>query len=75
MKVISIILKTSFDANGGTTRLFSFWREISMLLVGHLTQWWTKVSATKTPVSRPNIIKLYNNGMDTVDIMDQKTAT
>ena len=33
----------------------------------------TKVSATKTPVSCPDI-KLYNNGMSVADIMDQKTA-
>ena len=27
------------------------------------------------PVSCPNIIKFYNNGIDVVDIMDQKTGT
>ena len=32
----------------------------------------TKGSATKTPVSCPNIIKLYNNGMGGVNIMDKK---
>ena len=31
-----------------------------------------KVSVTQTPVSPPNIIKLYSNGMGRVDIMDQK---
>ena len=35
----------------------------------------TKGSVTKTPVSCPNIIKLYNNGIGGVDILDQKTAT
>ena len=34
----------------------------------------TKTSAAKTPVSCRNIIKLYNNSMDGVDIMDKKTA-
>ena len=33
-----------------------------------------KGSATKTPVSCPNIIKFYNNSMDVVDIMDKKPA-
>ena len=42
-----------------------------MSRVSNMTQ--TKGSATKTPVSCPNIIKLYNNGMGGVDIMDQKT--
>ena len=31
-------------------------------------------SSTKTSASCPNIIKLYNNGMDGVDVMNQKTA-
>ena len=34
----------------------------------------TKGSATKTPVSCPNITKFYNSGMDGIDIMDKKTA-
>ena len=34
----------------------------------------TKGSATITLVSCPNVIKLYNNGMGGVDIMNQKTA-
>ena len=34
----------------------------------------TKGSANKTPVSCPNITKLYNNGMSVADIMNQKTA-
>ena len=34
-----------------------------------------KGSATITPVSCPKIIKLYNNGMGGVDIIDQKTAS
>ena len=34
----------------------------------------TKGSATKTPVSYPNITKFYNSGMDGIDIMDKKTA-
>ena len=34
----------------------------------------TKCSTIETPVSCPNIIKLYNNGMSGVDIMDQKTT-
>ena len=33
-----------------------------------------KGSSTKTPVPCPNIIKMYNNGMGGVDLMDQKTA-
>ena len=33
-----------------------------------------KGSSTKTPVPCPNIIKIYNNGMGGVDLMDQKTA-
>ena len=32
----------------------------------------TKGSATNTPVSCPNIIKVYNNGTGSTDIMDQK---
>ena len=34
----------------------------------------TKGSATKTLVACPNIITIYNNDMDDVDKMDQKTA-
>ena len=34
----------------------------------------TKGLATKTRISCPNIIKLYNNSMGGVDIVDQKTA-
>ena len=34
----------------------------------------TKSLATKTRISCPNIIKLYNNSMGGVDIVDQKTA-
>ena len=34
----------------------------------------TKASATQAPVSSPSIIKLYNNDMNGVDIVDQKTA-
>ena len=34
----------------------------------------TKGSATKTPVSCPNIIKMYNASMGGVDVIDQKTA-
>ena len=32
----------------------------------------TKGLATKAPVSCPNIIKLYNNGMGGVNVMDEK---
>ena len=34
----------------------------------------TKGSANKIPINCPNIVKLSNNGMDGVDIIDQKTA-
>ena len=34
----------------------------------------SKGSATKTPVSCPNIIKMYNVSMSGVDVIDQKTA-
>ena len=34
----------------------------------------SKVSVTKTPVSCPNIIKLYNNGIGGVDIAQQTFA-
>ena len=34
----------------------------------------TKGSATKTPVSCPNIIKIYNESMGGVDVIHQKTA-
>ena len=34
----------------------------------------TKGSATKTPVSCPNIIKMYNASMGDVDVIDQKAA-
>ena len=34
----------------------------------------TKSSATKISAPCPNVIKFCNNGMDGVDIMDQKTA-
>ena len=34
----------------------------------------TKGSATKTPVSCPNIIKMYNPSMGDVDVIDQKAA-
>ena len=34
----------------------------------------TKGSATKTPVSCPNIIKMYNASMGGVDVVDQKMA-
>ena len=34
----------------------------------------TKVSATKTPVSCPNIIKIYNESTGGVDVIHQKTA-
>ena len=33
-----------------------------------------KGSANKIPINCPNLVKLYNNGMGGVDIMDQKTA-
>ena len=33
-----------------------------------------KGSATKTPVSCPTIIKMFNQGMEGVDLIDQKTA-
>ena len=33
-----------------------------------------KGSATKTPMSCPNIIKMYNSNMGGVDVIDQKTA-
>ena len=34
----------------------------------------TKGSATKTPVSFPNIIKMYNSSMGGIDVIDQKMA-
>ena len=34
----------------------------------------TKGFATKTPVSCPNIIKMYNASMGDVDVIDQKAA-
>ena len=34
----------------------------------------TKGSATKTPVSCPNVIKMYNSSMGDVDVIDQKAA-
>ena len=34
-----------------------------------------KASVNETPVSCPNIIKLYNNGMGGVDTVDQKSKT
>ena len=34
----------------------------------------TKGSATKAPVSYPNIIKMYNVSIGGVDVVDQKTA-
>ena len=34
----------------------------------------TKGSATKTPVSCPNIIKMYNASMGDADVIDQKAA-
>ena len=34
----------------------------------------TKGSATKTPVSCPNIIKMYNASMGGADVIDQKMA-
>ena len=34
----------------------------------------TKGSATKTPVSCPNIIKMYKASMGDVDVIDQKAA-
>ena len=34
----------------------------------------TKGSATKTPVSCPNIIKMYNVSIGGVDVIDEKTA-
>ena len=34
----------------------------------------TKSTATKTPTSCPEIIKIYSNGMAGVDIIDQKLA-
>ena len=33
-----------------------------------------KGSANKMPINCPNLVKLYNNGMGGVDIMDQKAA-
>ena len=33
-----------------------------------------KGSATKSVISCPNVLKLYNNGMGEVDLMDQRTA-
>ena len=33
-----------------------------------------KGSATKSVISCPNVLKLYNNGMVEVDLMDQRTA-
>ena len=36
VKVISIILKTSFAPNGMAASLFFFWQQIFMVLVGYL---------------------------------------
>ena len=33
-----------------------------------------KGSASKSVISCPNVLKLYNNGMGEVDLMDQRTA-
>ena len=69
MKVISIILKTSFAANGTIASLFSATNVDGMIVIRK-----TKGSATKTTVFCPNIIKLYNNEVVSVDIMDQTAA-
>ena len=75
MKVISIILKTSFAAqcHDSKPNLLLATNVDDMSGLSNVMRQ-TKGSATKTPVSYPNIIKLYNNGMGGVDIMNHKTA-
>ena len=55
-----LLLATNIEGMGGTSNVMRR----------------TKGSATKalTPVSRPNIIKMYNTSMGGVDFIDQKTA-
>ena len=69
--MITIILKTSFAANGITTSLET--SVDGMSGVSNIMRR-KKRSATNTPFSCPKIIKLYNNGMGGVDIMDQKNS-
>ena len=75
VKEISIILQTSFAANGTKSKpvLLLATNADGMSGVSNKMRQ-TKGSPTKTSVSCRNIIKLYNNGKGGVDIIDQKTA-
>ena len=72
---ISIILQTSFAANGTKSKpvlLLATNVDCMSGVSNKMRQ--TEGSPTKTSVSCRNIIKLYNNGKGGVDIIDQKTA-
>ena len=67
--------KMSFAANGLTAKLvLSLATNIEGMDGTSNVIRRIKGSATKTPVSCPNITKMYNSSMDGVDVIDQKTA-
>ena len=75
VKEISVILQTSFAANGTKSKpvlLLATNVDCMSGVSNKMRQ--TEGSPTKTSVSCHNIIKLYNNGKGGVDIIDQKTA-